>query len=488
MSRAPAKKILLVSPARKRVPGEDFVFRLGFLNLPYLAAVTPPDYAVEILDEEWQPIDCDAPVALVGLSAQTPVACRAYQIADAFRKRGVPVVMGGVHASTLPEEALAHVDAVIIGEGEFVWPEVLADLENGTLKRIYDGGVGHGLEGLPRPRRDLLNPAKYMPLTMVETTRGCPHQCDFCGVSKFFGHRYRKRPPQEVIAELAGLFGGGFRHAWSRRLARLGLDLPYFMERRLVYFIDSNFAADTAHAWPIMEAMADMDVLWWCHATTDIAGDERLLAMMRRSGCVAVNIGFESLSGDNLRTMRKGFTRAGQYAEAVRRIHASDIGVMGTFVVGFDGEGADIFQRIFDFSQENRLDWALTFIRTPYPGTRLFEQMEAEGRLLTTDWEKYDTLNCVFQPRGMTESELEKGVRALWKRTFSLASLRRRILSRPFVHPLFYLGMNMQFHLMTRRWKPTYDPFARKMREESLRRPGGMMPPGPPQKGVCGDG
>jgi radical SAM superfamily enzyme YgiQ (UPF0313 family) len=183
---------------------------------------------------------------------------------------------------------------------------------------------------------------------------------------------------------------------------------------------------------------------------------------MRRSGCLAVNIGFESLSGENLRTMRKGFTRADEYAEAVRRIRAQDIGVMGTFVVGFDGEETDIFRRIYDFSQENRLDWALTFIRTPYPGTRLFEEMEAAGRLITTDWEKYDTLNCVYQPRGLSVSELEKGVRALWKHTFSLPSLGRRLLRRPMVHPLFYLGMNMQFHLMTRRWKPSFDPIARR--------------------------
>lgn len=455
---APVKKILLISPARRRVPGEDFVFRLGFLNLPYLAAVTPPTYDVEIVDEEWQTIDFGAPAALVGLSAQTPVAPRAYQIADAFRKRGVPVVMGGVHASTLPDEALGHVDAVIIGEGEFVWPEVLADLEAGTLQKTYSGGVDHSLVGLPWPRRELLTASKYMPLTLVETTRGCPHQCDFCGVSKFFGHRYRKRPPGEILAELAPLFGGGFRHGWGRSLARHGQDLPYFAERRLLYFIDSNFAADRSHAGAIMEGLAAMDVLWWCHATTDIAADPELLTLMRKSGCVAVNIGFESLSGENLKAMHKGFTRAGEYAAAVRRIRAADIGVMGTFVVGFDGEDASIFRRIYDFSQDNRLDWALTFIRTPYPGTRLFEEMDAAGRLLTTDWEKYDTLNCVYEPDGMTVAELEKGVRALWKHTFALPSQRRRLLRRPLVHPLFYLGMNMQFFQMTRRWKPTYDP------------------------------
>lgn len=461
MTEPPMKKILLISPARQRVPGEDFVFRLGFLNLPYLAAMTPPGYTVEILDEEWQTIDFNAPVALVALSGQTPVANRAYRIADDFRKRGVPTLMGGVHASTLPEEAAAHVDAVVIGEGEFVWAEILADLENGGLKKFYRSGSEHALQGLPWPRRDLLNPAQYMPLTMVETTRGCPHHCDFCGVSRFFGHRYRKRPAEDVIEELGSLFGGGFRNGASRVLARLGLDLPYFLERRLVYFIDSNFAADMDHAWRIMDAMEKMDVLWWCHATIDIAKNGPLLEKMRSSGCIAVNIGFESLSSENLKSMRKSFSCGHDYAEAVRRIHASGIGVMGTFVVGFDGEDAGIFRRIYDFALDNRLDWALAFIRTPYPGTKLYEQMDRDGRLITRNWEKYDTLNCVFEPHGMTVSELEKGVRALWKRIFSLGSIYRRILRAPRTHPLFYLGMNMQFFQMVRRWKPSFDPFKR---------------------------
>ena len=185
------KKIMLISPARRRASYEKFVFEMAFLNLPYLAAVTPPDYEIEIVDEEYEKINFDANVWLVAISAQTPVAPRAYEVAKAFKKRGITTVMGGVHASTLPEEALLHVDAVIIGEGEFIWPQVLADLEKGTLKTVYRSGTGYALQGLPWPRRDLLNHRFYIPLTMVETTRGCPHKCDFCGVSRFFGHRYR---------------------------------------------------------------------------------------------------------------------------------------------------------------------------------------------------------------------------------------------------------------------------------------------------------
>ena len=447
------KQIWMISPARQRKDGEDFVFKMSFLNLPYLAAVTPPVYDVRILDEEHEAIDFSGAPWLVALTAQTPVAPRAYEIADRFRRRGVTVVMGGVHASTLPQEALEHVDAVIVGEGEFIWQELLADLEKGSLRERYRSGTEHALENLPWPRRDLLNPSNYIPLTMVETTRGCPHQCDFCGVSRFFGHRYRKRPVQEVIAELNSLFGGGFRHRLSRKLAAWGSDLPYFIERRLVYFIDSNFAADVDYTSRLMEAMVDMDVLWWAHTTVDIAARDDVLDLMRRSGCLAINIGFETLCGENLKTMSKSFAGRFDYADAIGKIHDHGIGIMGTFVVGFDGEDERIFDDITTFVLENRLDWALVFIRTPYPGTDLFVEMQKSGRITTTRWEAYDTLSCVFQPQGMTVGQLETGIRRTWKQIFSPGSIRRRILSRPFIHPLFYLGMNMQFYQMVRKWR-----------------------------------
>ncbi len=447
------KNILFISPARRRTPGEDFVFKMAFLNLLYLAGVTPDIYDVKLIDEEHETIDFDAPVWLVALSAQTPVALRAYEVADEFKKRGITVIMGGPHVSTLPEEALQHVDAVVIGEGDFVWPDILKDLENHQLKSVYRGGVTHNLESLAWPRRDLLNPRFYLPLTMIETTRGCPHQCDFCGVSTFFGHRYRKRPLTDVAAELKSMFGSGFRHKISRFFSNLGFDLPYFIERRLIYFIDSNFAADMHYTRDLMNILAGLDVLWWGHTTVDIAWDTDFLERMRKSGCIAVNIGFETLSPENLKTMHKSFAGAYEYKEAIQRIHDKGIGIMGTFVVGFDGENTSIFDKIYQFVHETQLDWALVFIRTPYPGTAMFEEMEKRGRILTRNWEKYDTLNCVFDPIGMMPQEMENELRATWKKIFSMKSIYHRILKRPRVHPMFYLGMNMQFFQMVRKWK-----------------------------------
>jgi radical SAM superfamily enzyme YgiQ (UPF0313 family) len=257
---------------------------------------------------------------------------------------------------------------------------------------------------------------------------------------------------EDVLAELRLSFGNGFRHRFTRLLSRTGIDLPYFIERRLIYFIDSNFAADRDYTRDLMTQLESMDVLWWAHTTVDVAREPDFLDRMRRSGCLALNIGFESLSKENLKTMHKSFAGGYNYEEAIRIIHDFDIGIMGTFVIGFDGEDASIFDRIEQFVLKNRLDWALVFIRTPYPGTTLFRDLEHEGRLVTKEWEKYDTLNCVYTPLGMSIPELETGVRALWKQIFSLKSITRRILSRPRIHPMFYLGMNMQFYAMCRRW------------------------------------
>jgi len=175
-------KILLISPERKRKGDEAFLFKLGFLNLPYIAAVTPRDVELKIVDEANEAIDYDERVDLVGLTAQTPVAPRAYQIASEFRRRGIPVVMGGVHASMLPEEAIQYVDSVVVGEGEISWPQVIEDFRRGELKPFYRTTTRVNIKNLPVPRRDLLNGTHYFPLKLLETSRGCPLKCDFCGV------------------------------------------------------------------------------------------------------------------------------------------------------------------------------------------------------------------------------------------------------------------------------------------------------------------
>jgi radical SAM superfamily enzyme YgiQ (UPF0313 family) len=447
-------KILLISPERARRKEEAFLFKLGFLNLPYVAAVTPPDVEVRIIDEAYEKIDFDEKADLVGLTAQTPAAPRAYQIAGEFRKRNVPVVMGGAHASMLPDEALQHVDAVVIGEAEDTWPRLIEDLKKGGLKRVYQGNGFVDPSALPLPKRELLNHRLYFPLKLIETTRGCPHRCDFCGVSRFFGFRYRHRPIREIEKELEGLFlkGPVFSPAAKKLLSLFNKDLPYFLKRRLLYIIDSNVAGERHFCLDLASLLKEFDLLWYGHAPVSVAFDPKLLKGLAESGCIALNIGFESFSERNLEAMGKGFNRPSRYAEAIQRIHEHGIGIMGTFIVGLDDDDPGVFQRITDFSIRNRLDWALTFIMAPYPGTESFDRLEKEGRILVRDWEKYDSLNVVFQPQRMSPEELHQGMRKVWKEVFSLPSIYRRILRRPWIHPLFYLGLNWQFHRLTRRW------------------------------------
>ncbi len=447
-------KILLISPERERKKEEAFLFRLSFLNLPYLASVTPPEVEVRIVDETYEKVPFEERFDLVGITAQTPVAPRAYQIAKEFKRRGIPVVMGGVHASMLPEETLQHVDAVVIGEAEETWPQLIKDLKKGQLKKIYQANRFVNPSTLPIPRRDLLNGSFYFPLKLIETTRGCPHRCDFCGVSKFFGFRYRNRPIQEIDRELQTLFQKGpvMGSLLKKTLSLFSKDLPYFLKRRLLYIIDSNIAGDRRFALELLSLLKEYDLLWYGHAPVSVAFDENLLKGFAESGCIALNIGFESFSTENLKKMGKAFNQPSQYSEAIRRIHDYGIGIMGTFIVGLDEDDPKVFQRIIDFCITEKLDWALTFIMAPYPGTDSFNRLEREGRILTKDWEKYDSLHAVYQPLLMTVEELEKGMRRVWKEVFSLPSLYKRILKRPWIHPLFYWVMNWQFHQLTKKW------------------------------------
>jgi radical SAM superfamily enzyme YgiQ (UPF0313 family) len=447
-------KILLISPERKRKRDEAFLFKLGFLNLPYIAAVTPTDVEVTIVDEAYEAIDFDEKVDLVGLTAQTPVAPRAYQIASEFRRRGIPVVMGGVHASMLPEEAIQYVDSVVIGEGEISWPHVIEDFRRGELKPFYRSPTKVNIKNLPLPRRNLLTEARYFPLKLLETSRGCPHKCDFCGVSKFFGNRYRNRPLEEIDRELRILFpkASAMNPVGKWFLSLINKDLPYFLKRRLLYIIDSNVVPNRRFGKELLTLLKEYDLLWWGHAAVSVGYDEDLLKLFSESGCITLNLGFESLSSKNLMAMKKGFNEPKRYEEAIKRIHDHGIGIMGTFIVGLDDDDETVFDQITDFVINNKLDWALTFIMAPCPGTDSFLRLEKEGRILTRDWEKYDSLNAVYKPLLISSGELERGLRKTWKRVFSLPSIYRRIIKGPRIHPLFYFIMNWQFYRLTRGW------------------------------------
>ncbi len=394
------------------------------LALPLLAGLTPPDVEVRLIDENVEPIDTDATADWVAITCMTASAPRAYAIADAFRQRGIPVVMGGIHPTVLPEEAAAHADAVVIGEAEPVWPEVLADLAAGSLRPRYTPTGYSDLVGLPLPRRDLLQAERYLTTNTVQTARGCPNACSFCTVSTVSGRQYRFRPVPEVVEEVRSLSGG-----W-------------------VGFVDDNIAGHARRAKELFEALIPLKRRWIGQADLTMARDPELLSLAARSGCQAMFIGLESLLEENLRAVHKAPNLGTDMAKAIGTIHKAGIEIIGSFVLGLDGDNRDVFARTVEFAQRHKLVAAQFAVLTPFPGTAMRQKLEDEQRILDHDWSHYTMSNVVFRPRQMTDLELREGQRYVYGRFYSMPSIlrrsftvRRKLLARLLVN-LSYRGIN----------------------------------------------
>jgi radical SAM superfamily enzyme YgiQ (UPF0313 family) len=373
------------------------------LTLTTLAALTPPDIEVKITDENVEPIDFEEDVDLVGVTGMVMHAPRAYHIAQRFRQRGIPVVMGGPHASSRPVEAKEHVDAVVIGEAENVWKGLIEDLKHECLKPFYKADAYCSMEGFPRPRLDLLRKDAYMTVNCVQTTRGCPHQCDFCHVTHFFGKTYRCRPVEEVIDEV-------------RRL-----------EGEFVVFIDDNIAGNRRYAKELFARLKPLKKKWASQASMTLTRDPELLRLAAESGCVSLFLGVESLSSENLKDVNKGFNQVQQYEEAMRVLHDHDIMILAGFIFGLDHDDEGVFERTLRFCERNRIELPSFFILTPLPGTPLFQRIESEGRLLHKDWAQYNGATVVFEPKLMTEETLQRGFNWVCKEVYSWGSIFKRV-------------------------------------------------------------
>ncbi|HEX9206426.1 MAG TPA: radical SAM protein [Candidatus Deferrimicrobiaceae bacterium] len=405
------RTLLLVSPLTTRsLLGADFYFRMPTLGLLKVAAATPPDWNVKVVDEKVEPLDLAAPADLVGITGMTPAIGRAYEIADAFRARGIPVVMGGIHVSMLPEEALSHCDAVVVGEAEGLWPRVLDDFLQGRPERVYRHGAFPPLSGLPQPDWTLYDGKGYLPFHCVETSRGCPHGCDFCSVTNYFGGRYRTRPPEEVEAEVRGLkpFEGRF------------------VLKNVVFFVDDNIIGNANHARETLTRLIPYRLKWVGQASTAIVRNDELLDLCRKSGCMGLLIGFETLSREKLAGVRKGFNDPKGYMDVIRKVHDYGIGVSGAFVFGLDGDDEGVFDRTYDFVQKAKLESPYFSILTPYPGTRLFSRLEAEGRIIDRDWANYNTNSVVYRPVGMTPDQLFEGYYRLQNAVHTVPAIVQR--------------------------------------------------------------
>ncbi len=400
-------KLLIISPTQSQRfwgRGERRVLAPP-LALPLLAGLTSQDVDVRLIDENVERVDVDTPADWVAMSCMTASAPRAYELADAFRDRGVSVVIGGIHPSVMPDEASVHADAVVIGEAEPVWREVLRDLARGKVQPRYQGANYCDMKGLPLPRRDLLRMERYVAPNVVQTARGCPHGCSFCSVTPVFGRRYRFRPVQEVVEEVRSLRG------------------------RWVGFVDDNIVGHPRRAKELFEALIPLKIKWVGQADLLLAWDPEMLALAKRSGCQAMFIGLESLSRENLQATHKSPNLRGDMDEAVDRIHRARIEIIGSFVLGLDGDDLGVFKRTVDFAERHKLAVAQFAVLTPFPGTAIREQLLVEGRVEDNDWTHYTMSKVVYRPKQMTAGQLAEGQSIAQNRFYSIPSIMKRCLT-----------------------------------------------------------
>ena len=434
-------KLLLVAPiAKSKFLGKQFVFNIPFLSLPILATYVPSDVEVTIVDERIEQINFDAPYDMVGITIMTPLAPRAYEIADEFRKRGVSVVIGGMHVSACPDEASCHADVIVIGEAEQVWPQLIDDFKKGALKKIYKAKEYFNLDSMINMKRDLLKKEKYVPVEFIETTRGCPFGCHFCSVTKFFGGKYRVRPVDNVIKEIATL-----KTTTTR-----------FSIKNVVLFVDDNIIGDRSHARELFEKIKPYKLNWLGQASINIAKDDELLALAKASGCMGFMIGFESLSDEVLKDVGKKPNVAKDYLTAIRKIQSYGLGVMGSFIFGFDQDDETVFETFWNFIKQSGLEGIYMGILTPYPGTRFFDELNKEGRIFDYDWSHYDTSHVVFHPKKMSAETLSKGYRWALKKSYSYYSIFKR-LHKSKAYGLFSWPMNIGFHISINRLLKDFD-------------------------------
>ena len=418
------KKLLLILPRNERGYWEKLSKsgKAGFarLSLTTVAALTPSHWAVEILDARITPIDFTQQTDLVGITAFTTEVPSAYEIADGFRARGIKVVMGGIHASALPDEALQHADAVVVGEAEYVWQELIKDAEQEKLKSVYKSESLIEMTGMAIPRRELLNREMYTLFNTLQATRGCPFNCEYCSVTAFFGNKYRTRPIEEVIDEIRGFDGREF------------------------FFTDDNIIGHPKYSKELFCALIPLKRKWGGQTTIHLARDKELLSLYTQSGGRYAFIGFESLSEKNLRQMKKSWNSLDFYKEAIKQIHNAGINIIGSFIFGLDDDDESVFQNTIDFIVENKIDAAQFHILTPFPGTNLYQSMEKEGKIVDRDWSKYNTCEVVFKPKNMTVQELQRGYYRAYHEIYSLKNILKRSLRSP-RNILLRIVMNLSY-------------------------------------------
>lgn len=414
-------RILLLSPTHYNPDGtlhKTTRYWTSGITLPYLRALTPPGHDVSMIDELFYDVDVNREYDLVGITAMGPQIMRAYDLADQFRARGTRVVLGGTWATLTAEDSLRHADAVVAGEAETTWPQLLADFSEGRTRGIYRAPGWHSLEGLPRIDYTTLPLLKYEAFKKswlyrmyfhwpIVFSRGCPHPCDYCAVQTYYQRGYRTRPVEEVIDDI-------------RAIKSLGAN-------RLL-FLDDNPVARPEAAKELFRAMIPLRMKWASQSTVNIARDPELLDLAARSGCVSLSLGLESLNEDSLAAVSKGFNLPQRFSEDIAAIRAKGIQVIALLMVGLDGDSVDTFRRSLEFLEENKVSFLKLFTPCPYPGTAYHEQVTKAGRLLVDDWRRYDYGSPIVRPLHMTTDDMMHGFQYMYEGFYSVGSILRRLL------------------------------------------------------------
>ena len=380
------------------------------LAMGILAARTPKDVQVVFHDDRVEEVPLDTPTDLVAISVETFTARRAYQLADAYRTRKIPVVMGGHHPTLMPEEAARHADIVVTGDAEGVWEELLEDFKHGATKPLYHGDVDRPLAPY-RIDRSIFEGKKYAPADLIQYGRGCRHCCDFCSIHAFYGDTLKQHAAEEIAQDI------------KRMRAHSG--------RRLLMFVDDNLYASSQKLSELLQTIAPLNRRWACQISADVVNDQRILNQMAESGCRIVLIGFESLNENNLSAMKKGWNRSqGDYLDIVREFHDRGIAVCGTFVFGYDNDSRDTIEETVEFVKKARLEMAQLNPLTPLPTTPFYERLKREGRLLRPEWwidPAYRYGDPILTPPGMDADEFAGLCFEAKKRFYSWNAMLRRI-------------------------------------------------------------
>jgi radical SAM superfamily enzyme YgiQ (UPF0313 family) len=419
-------KVVLISPKGPLYRHRGGIWKKSLryqpLTLTTLAALIPSDVPVDLrlIDEGIADVPLDLEADLVGLTVITGTANRAYELADHFRSRGIAVVLGGPHVTLIPDDAQPHADAIVVGYAEDTWPQLLRDFAAGEMQARYHQAPGLEIGGRPFPRRDLLPSEHFLTSNVFEATRGCVHSCDFCVVPTAWGRKPFQKPVAEVIADI--------RQHGARKLI----------------FIDLNLVAHRGYALELFRALIPLQVQWYGLATVLLANDPELLELCGRSGCRGLLMGLESISPANLRANHKSFNSPENYAGVVQRLHDHGIALQGCFVFGLDEDEPDVFMKTAEFAVAAHIDLPRFAVVTPFPNTPLYHRLDAEGRILTRNWELYDAQHVVFQPAKMSVQQLQDGVETAWKHAYSVRSIARRIRHSPAPWPV-RLGTNLGY-------------------------------------------